>query len=284
MAVMSLKKSVLPATLTLFAGFAAQANDPRKPDPAYIAAIDPAEGEVAFDFKLSGYVFGLKMVSARYRVNLSDNSYTIYSDMKTSGLAAMLKKQQLWSYTDGTYDDTDMKPVNHIQQNMNKKSRRVEIFYNYKRDRIRQTVNPRFGSMGTPPATPEQAFTSDDANTAMLKVLMSGHRMKDEICTETIPVYDGKQHYNLRMVRQADTTKKFEGTKYPAIECHVYADPISGFDPEDLPDAEEKSKPVKVYFINKPEYGIYMPVRLTYKVGGFSAVVKVKDAKFASGS
>ncbi len=261
-------------------GITVHAQDARNPDPAYTAPLNPAEGETTFEFRLSGYVFGLKVVSAKYRGIIGEDSYNIYSDMKTSGLAAMLKKQQLWSYTEGFWDEDDIRPVNHIQQNMNKKSRRVEVFYNYKRSRIRQSVSPRFGSMGQPPATPEQAFNSDDANSAMLKILMAGFRMDEEVCNESIPVYDGKQHYEMKISRHGTKEQKFDGQKYQALECHVYFEPVSGFDPEDLPDTDEKSKPVKVYLIPRPEYNLYMPVKFTYKVGGFSAKVKVKEATF----
>ena len=279
---------LLGTGITAMAGITTQAWAPkdkgsRAPDPAYIAPAAPQAGEIAMDLNLSGYVLGIKLVSARYKATLGNGHYDVYSDMKTSGLAAILKKQKLWSYSEGRYDKTDMKPDLHIQQNLNKKSRRIEVNYDYDEEIIDQSVNPRFGSMGQPPATMEQAFASDDANTAMLKVLMAGHRLESEVCNENIPVYDGKQHYGLRMERQGYKTQKFNGEKYQAIECHVYFDPISGFDPEDLPDADEKAKPVKVYLINKPEYGIYMPVKFTYKVSGFSAVVKVKNATFVQG-
>jgi len=279
----SLASSLLAATLGLSLALPANANDPRSPDPAYVAAPIPAKGEISFDYKLSGYVFGLKLISARYKGLVGKDSYSVYSDMKTSGLAALLKKQRLWSYSGGNYNKADLKPVTHIQQNLNKKSRRIEVDYDYKKNKLSQTVVPRHGSMGTPPATPAQAFGSDDVNTAMLKVLLTGYAMDGEVCKDTIPVYDGKQHYNLRMTKVSEGTLKFDGKKYPSVRCNAYFDPISGFDPEDLPSAKEQSKPVKVYLIERKDYGMYMPVKFTYKVGGFKATVKVKKATLKKG-
>lgn len=257
----------------------ADAPDPRLPDPAVTAPINPAKGETAFDFKLKGSVFGFKMISARYKGLIGKRDYMVYSDMKTSGLAALLKKQRLWSYTDGRYNEADLRPINHIQQNLNKKSRRVDAIYDYKRNRVAQKIRPRYGSMGKPPATKSQAFNSDDVNSAMLKVLMTEHRLEGKICEETVPVFDSKQHYTLRFEKIEDTTYKFKKKRYPAVKCHVYLNPISGYDPEDLPSTDERRKPVVVHFINREDYGLYMPVKFTYKVGGFKATVKVTDAE-----
>ena len=275
--------SLSSAVLAMGPAAQAQEVDPRLPDPAMIADIAPGKGETAFDFKLKGSVFGFKMISARYKGMIGKDDYSVYSDMKTSGIAALLKKQRLWSYTDGRYDETDLKPVNHIQQNLNKKSRRVDAFYNYESGQVAQKINPRYGSMGKPPATKSQAFNSDDVNSAMLRVLMTEHRLDGKICEETVPVFDSKQHYTLRFEKVEDTTYKCKGTRYPSVKCHVFLNPISGYDPEDLPSTDERRKPVVVHFISRPEYDLYLPVKFTYKVGGFKATVKVTNAEIIKG-
>jgi len=90
-----------------------------------------------FDFKLKGYVFGFKMITANYTGWYGDNTYAVYSDLKTSGLAALLKKLEIWAVTAGTYTRSGLTPDFHIQQNMDKKNRRVEMNYNNNRGYIR---------------------------------------------------------------------------------------------------------------------------------------------------
>ena len=53
---------------------------------------DTPKNAVEFDFKLKGYVFGLRMIKASYTGWYDENRYTVYSDLKTSGLGALLKK------------------------------------------------------------------------------------------------------------------------------------------------------------------------------------------------
>ncbi|NNE56868.1 MAG: DUF3108 domain-containing protein [Hellea sp.] len=260
------------------------ADEPKlEPDAKFTAPLDPKHGETAFDVELKGSVFGLKIMKARLKGTMGRNKYRVYTDLKTSGLAAMFKKQRMWSTTAGRYDRTGIHPVRHVQQNLNKKARRVVMNFNYDEPSVDIKVRPPHGSQGTPPATLAQKFTSDDVNSALLKMIMTGYEIKGEVCQDDIKVFDSKQHYNLRMERVEDTTYKYDGTRYPAIKCHIYYEPISGFDAEDLPDDEEASAPVKAYFINRPDLGIYMPVKFTYKISGFKATIKVKDAIIIKG-
>jgi len=278
-------KSVM--TLTAFAAVGtpslADAPDWRAPKPHMTAKINPAKGQTAFDIELKGSVFGIKLMKARFKGMVGKDRYNVYSDMKTSGIAAILKKQRLWSWTEGRYNETDLKPTLHIQQNMNKKSRRIKHVYNYKDEILTQKIHPPHGSKGHPPATKEQAFWSDDVNSALLKIVMMEHRIDGDVCKDSIKVFDGKQHYELLFKKLANEDVKFDGKYYPGVKCQAWVNPISGFDPEDLPSTEEKAKPVTFYMISRPEFGTYMPVKFTYKISGFSATVKVAKAEIKKG-
>jgi len=70
------------------------------------------------------------------------------------------------------------------------------------------------------------------------------------------------------------------GYKSETISCDVYYEPISGFDPEDLPDDDESSTPVNVYFKHYPELGLYIPIRFTYKISAITAVLKVDEMQY----
>ena len=247
------------------------------PAAEYLAPIAPESGETAFDFKLSGYVFGIKMIKARYKGTYDNHSYRVFSDLKTSGLGALLKKLRIWAVTNGYHDQNGMYPVSHTQQNLDKKSRRVEMRYDYDTDAVSVDINPPLGSQGVPPASPEERFTADDVMSAILNMMMTGHTVDGEFCNGSVRVFDSKQHYNLRMERSGTKKVKYDDKKYETMRCLVYYEPINGFDPEDLPSTEEGGTPVKVYFINDEERGLYIPLRFTYKISGFKAVIKLKN-------
>ena len=224
---------------------------------------------------LRGYVFGFRVMKANVVGGLTENSYSMRADLFTSGLGALLKKFQIWATTTGTIDENGLNPIQHIQQNLDKKNRRVEM--NYRSGTVDISIVPRLGSQGKPPATKAQRFESDDALSALLNMMMRGFRFTDEPCVGTIPVFDSKQHYLLRMERIGNRYIKQKGFKGDTIGCSVYYVPLSGFDPEDLPSEEEASTPVKIYLAKFDEAGLYIPVRMSYRISIFKAVIKTRS-------
>jgi len=228
-----------------------------------------------FDFKLKGYIFGLRMIKANYTGWFNDNSYAVYTDVKTSGLGALLKKLEIWAVTTGNYTKSGLTPDFHIQQNMDKKNRRVEMNYDNGLRKIDVAIEPPLGSQGIPAATPEERYNADDTISAVLNLMMRGQKIDGPVCSSGVRVFDSKQHYNLRMERAGTKRVKFNGKKVETIRCQVYYEPISGFDPEDLPNVEEGSTPIKIYMKEFPELGLYVPVRFTYKISSIKAVIKL---------
>lgn len=239
----------------------------------------PNSAATQFRFELKGYVFGLRMIRSHYSGWYDQNQYALYADIKTSGLGALLKKLEIWAVTLGQNTPTDLKPAFHVQQNLDKKSRRVEMNYTNPIGPIDVNIVPPIGSQGVPAATPTERFAADDTLSAILNMMMRGWGDKGEMCDGTIKVFDSKQHYGLRMEPSASKRLKFDGEKFDAIGCDIYYVPISGFDPEDLPEEEESSTPIKAYFQHRPELGLYIPIRFTYKISSIKAVIKVDEAQ-----
>lgn len=237
-----------------------------------------------FDFKLKGYVFGLRMIKANYTGWFDESRYTVYSDIKTSGLGALLKKLEIWAVTTGTYTRSGLTPNFHIQQNINKKNRRVELNYDNGLRKIDVAIKPPLGSQGLPPASPAERYSADDTVSAILNLMMRGQKIDAPVCSGSVRVFDSKQHYSLRMVRDGTKRLKFDGEKVDTIRCLVYYEPISGFDPEDLPESEESGTPIKMYLKDFPGIDLYIPVRFTYKISSIKAVIKLDEMSIKSSS
>lgn len=235
----------------------------------------PVVATTSVDVRLKGYIFGLRVMKANVSGTLTDDNYALRADLYTSGLGAVLKKFQIWATTNGRITETGLRPTQHIQQNMDKKHRRVEM--NYGKDAVDISIVPPLGSQGTPPATLKQRFESDDTLSALLDMMMRGYRFTDEPCSGTVPVFDSKQHYLLRMERAGTRKIKQRGYKGDTIICKVYYVPVSGFDPEDLPSQEEATTPVVIYLAKFDDPGLYIPVRMTYKISFFKAVIKTRE-------
>jgi hypothetical protein len=234
--------------------------------------------------KLKGYVFGIRIVRSDVITQFGETDYAVYADAKSSGLAALLKKMEIWSATKGRYDQSGLRPDWHVQQNTDKKNRRVEMNYDRTAGAVNIAIVPRLGSQGVPPATPRERYTANDTLSGILRLMMMGTQVSGELCEGRVPFFDSKQHYNLRLERVGTRRVKFDGGKGDTIHCRAYYEPISGYDPEDLPSEEEAATPVNVYFKYYEEAGIHVPVRFTYKISGFTAVVKADDIEFRAAS
>jgi hypothetical protein len=250
-------------------------------DPYIIPA--PPEDATQFAFTLKGYVFGIRLVKASYFGFESDKDYAAYTDMQTSGLAALLKKLDIWAVTRGkVMPDGDLRPSFHVQQNTDEKNRRVEMVYDNAERSVDVTIVPRLGSQGTPPATPEERYSAYDTPTALLQLMRQGRTDAEQLCQGKVPVFDSKQHYNLRLAPVGKEKVKFLGDKNQTIHCYVYYEPVSGFDAEDLPDAEEKDTPIDVYFKYYPAVDMHVPVRFAYRISSFKAVIKMTGLMFVT--
>lgn len=273
----------LMSTSAVFFAGSAIANPNLAPPSTLINPYAPVAGETSFDFTLKGYVMGLRMIKGRYKGHFDDKSYQVYSDLKTSGLGAVLKKLRIWSVTNGKYDRSGLYPVSHTQQNQDKKNRRVEMRYDYGKNAVSVDINPRLGSQGVPPASPQERFSADDVMSGILNIMMREYKLDDKFCDGKVRIFDSKQHYYLRMQPAGGKKLKYKGEKVETLGCHLYYEPINGFDPEDLPSEEEASAPIKTYFAKDDTVGLYVPVQFAYKISGFSAKIKLKDVVIRKG-
>jgi len=238
----------------------------------------PKADATQFKFKLKGYVFGLRMIRANYSGWFDSARYTVYADLQTSGLGALLKKLEIWAVSSGTHNaEKGIRPDFHVQQNLDKKNRRVEMNYDNTAENVDVAIVPPLGSQGMPAATPKERFAAHDTISAIMAIMMQKKYNDGDICNAIIPVFDSKQHYNLRMERVGTRKVKFNGKKSETIRCHTYYEPVSGFDLEDLPENEESATPVNIYLHYQPELGLYVPVRFTYKISAIKAVIKITD-------
>lgn len=244
----------------------------------------PTAGATQFSFKLKGYVFGFKMITAHYNGYIDGDHYAAYTDIKTSGLGAMLKKLEIWAVSKGTFNGTELTPEFQVQQNLDGKNRRVEMNYDNVLKTVDVNIIPTLGSQGVPPASPAERYSANDAVSAILDIMMRGQRLDKTFCDGKTRVFDSKQHYNLRMERDGTGKERLNGKKIETQVCRIYYEPINGFDPEDLPDAEEASTPIKAEFYLSSDLGLYVPLKFTYKISAIKAVIKLDEMQWVKPS
>lgn len=232
-----------------------------------------ARKDTRFRVAYKGSLFLVPLGKLTVAGNVNSVGYAMRADMDTAGLGRIAKEQGLWSTSSGYYSAQGMRPIEHIIQKLNKKARRVTLKYDADNNPT-ATINPRFGSMGVPPASAQERREAVDAMSGIMQMMMTGHVFGDRACAGTIKVFDGKQRYNLRLEAAGNKSIRQKSYKGETVRCNVYMQTVSGYDPEDLLSAEEAATPLQVYLANYQEAGLYIPVRFDYKVSGIKVNIK----------
>lgn len=241
------------------------------------SAFDLPEGQVTkFRVDYAGSLFILPIGELTVNGNLSRHGYSMRTDMRSSGFGKLSKGGDTMSTSLGFYNANGIRPHNHVIQKDNKKNRRVEIKYDAQGNPSTSIV-PAFGSMGVPPATEQERREGVDAMSAILKLMMTGHSYGEAPCTGVLPVFDGKQRYDLRLEPAGAKTIRQKSYSGETVRCHIYMETVSGYDPEDLLTEEEASTPIEVYLANFEQAGLWVPVRFDYRISGIKVNIRATN-------
>lgn len=259
------------AGIGLYAAPFSQANDIAAP---VLSQPDGQTTSLRIDY--TGSISVLPIGKLTYSAQLGHDAYSIEAEMKTAGIAKLLKSNGLTSTTKGTYASNVMLPSEHIIQKNDKKNRRTEIKYDASGAPVDVSIVPPRGSMGEPPATAQEKAEATDTLSGVLKLMMTGYGFGDQPCTGIIPMFDGKQRYNLRMESQGMTEVKTKVYSGEALRCHVYLEHVSGYDLDDALSEEERTTPLEATLVDHDKQGLWVPIRFEYRIGGIKLKIKAK--------
>lgn len=207
---------------------------------------------------------------ATFDVELKPDTYAIRSRVRTTGLADVLVNYNMELAASGYVRDKELKTSGYVSQNRDgKKNRRVEMSMT---DRgFTMTATPKFGNLGEPAATQEQAILANDPLTALITFALEPRAKGADPCGGPVRVFDGKQLTYLHLKHAGSANVKTPAWSGQAIECHVTMDKIAGY------KAGEVNKdtltgidgPLRMY-LAPLDNGSHVPVRIvadTDKVG-----------------
>jgi len=265
-----IRTALLSAALSLAAVSPALPEDDAAREPV---PNNPAS--VSADY--SGYLLGIKMLNTRIDASFGEGAYRSEAEFKTAGLLRWFNEAEIEARVNGQTDRSYLKPSDYWHVN-GASSKNREIAITFTGDDVISDVTPEFGSMGQPPATREERLQATDALSGILQLALNAGRYQDRPCGYGAQVFDGKQRYDLRVIHKEDIDRvKLRGYQGPVIACYVYYVPVSGFDPEDLPNEKERNTPLEVWFADTPDYGVFMPVRFQLQLDFGRAVLEVRE-------
>lgn len=199
---------------------------------------------------------------ATFDVELKPDTYAIRSRVRTTGLADIFVNYNMELASSGHVRKDQLKTSGYISQNRDgKKNRRVELSMND--TGFTMTANPKFGNLGEPPATQEQAILANDPLTALITFALEPRAKGADPCGGPIRVFDGKQLTYLHLKNAGTANVKSPAWSGKAVECHVTMDKIAGYKAGEVNNDTLTgiSGPLRMY-LAPLDNGSHVPVRI----------------------
>lgn len=226
-----MKRTIFAASAALTAGLFATA-DTSAPQKNLLATIkDGAPTRLVYELEASAWVLFLPVTAkASFDARLNGRDYSITSKVKTTGLADIFVNYNLDLQTTGYIRNDHLKTYSYVSQNNDgKKNRRVEVTYNNADRSFDMTATPRFGNLGDPAATAEQALDANDPLTALIGFALEPRKDAENPCGGPIKSFGGKELSHLHLTYAGTKKVKSKAWKGRAIECHVSLTRVAGF-------------------------------------------------------
>ena len=232
--------------------------------------------------RYSSTVLIFKVGEISVAADLTPTSYRAETTIRAAGLAALFADIDIQADVSGLLGPGGAAPERYGLVNTTPtKSRSVQVQFP---DGVAvATATPPFGSLGEPPASEADRTRVLDPMTAffILSGIVPG--IAEANCSGTLPVFDGKQRYEIRL-RAAGTQRiHTEAWSGEANLCEAWYFPVSGYDPEDYPTEREMRYPLLIWLATFADNQIQIPVRIFTRAGLGGITIEARSIEFTEG-
>ncbi|MEL7111237.1 MAG: DUF3108 domain-containing protein, partial [Pseudomonadota bacterium] len=124
-------------------------------------------------------------------------------------------------------------------------------------------ATPRFGNLGDPAATVDQALDAKDPVTALISFALEPRAEGEDPCGGPLKIFDGRQLTHLHLTNHGMTSVKSEAWSGEAFECHIRMDKVAGYKAgeADKDNLSGIDGPLRMWLAPLPN-GSHVPVRI----------------------
>lgn len=237
---------------------------------------------LSVEARYSSSVLIFKVGEITLSAHRESDSYFASTEIGAAGLAALFTDFDIRAEVSGGFEAGLPVPNRyaHIERT-GRKVRAVDVAFV---DRLAvSTAEPPFGSLGQPPASDSERTGVLDPMTAVFFLSDAINASGNPACSGSIPVFDGKQRYDLRLEAAGVERVRTPGWRGEARVCHIWYEPISGYDPEDFPSENELSHPLTVWLAPLFDGEAHIPVRLHTRAGFGGITIEAQEIRALPG-
>jgi len=178
----------------------------------------PAHAQGRLEAKYQASLAGLPIGKGAWIVDISDDQYSAAVSGGTTGLMKSIGGGNGTGTTQGRIVSGQFSPLNYVST----------VNYGKKAEVIRIALPGRI-----PVTDAHRRNVLDPMTGALLRVAGTGDLLSPDACRKTMPVFDGRMRYDLRLdFKRMDKVKAEKGYQGPVVVCSVYFTPIAGYVPD----------------------------------------------------
>ena len=226
------------------------------------------------DYTASVLVFRVGRVTLNAELGRED--YAARAHVEAAGLAALFTDFDIDSEVVGRFDTHGPAPASYGHTERTGDKIRV-IDVRFEDGLALSTATPEFSSWGEPPASEADRTGVVDPMTATLLLSEMVAASGGAPCEGSIPVFDGKQRYDLNLASRGTETVRTRGWRGEALVCDAYYTPVSGYDAEDWPEPGETRHPLRMWIAPIADGTAFLPVRLHTRAGFGGVTVELRQ-------
>ncbi len=249
-----------------------------------------ADSNIAATYKIN--YNGISMGKLHFNSTIKGRSYSMQSSTKLSiPLLSSIFKSLSWRGTtraSGTVRGNRPQPKNyHFAFSNGKKAGRIDMdFDGNKVIRVARIPDKKLSAAHVP-VTRAHLSRVMDPMSALMMISRKGKSHRSA-CARTIPIYDGKQRFNLKLsYKRSIRVKRSQSGGYagPVIVCRVRYQPISGYKPhkKDI-KFMSKNRGIELWLMPLPNSRNYAPYRFLLPLPFGTADAYISSFQISNGS
>ncbi|MBA2126005.1 DUF3108 domain-containing protein [Hyphomicrobium methylovorum] len=266
-----------PVRGVLFGVFVALAAFAAAPASATEAAW-PSEVKGRYKLSFNGFEVG----AYDFKSTTTGSTYTAVGNTKISALFGAFKWSGTFSST-GSVSSAGPQPAKYEMRYQTKsKTASVKMGFSDKGVKTIALVPNKPPAPETVKVKPENLLRVFDPVSATLAI---SNASGADACNRTIPIFDGKARFDLRLSlkgREAIKEKQASGQPRELVVCRVKYLPIAGHKPKDFVNPWIDYDHIEIALRAIPSAGIYVPYRITVPSTIGPAVMTAEEIRITS--
>lgn len=242
-----------------------------EPRPGTVPQAPPGHDiEAEFTIYLGGFLFAV----GNFKANLEGDAYRLNTVMGTAGLPRAFYEARFELSSEGRFDASRVRPHIYVSNSWEKKSSGRKVTLDYDAEGMPHlTAVPPDTAGDMPDVMPSQQIETQDPVSAAIVPVAGGTNP----CNRSIPVFDGRRRYDLKLSYDSETKLTPHGFNAPldVIACNIRYVPVAPIEKRKFTDMLRRNDSMKIWLAPFDGGRVYMPVRFQLRTPLGGAVMEL---------